>query len=357
MKKTLMRFARVAMIAAVTLTSATVFVACSDDDTTASADKTELNALIDECDALAGEATTSKYPQAAIDAFNEVLDAAKTLTNSADATQLQVDAIVVQLTAAQTVLAGQAYETVPSSALLIGLTFDEGTATTTQLTATGKNLVATLESAPAAIFGANQPKPSFVDGKKGKAIAFAGGNHLAIAGYSRPDFEGSKLSIAVWVKPSETRENNYIISYNNWHSWKFNLQSNNKPFFTVSTSSGGVDADDEGSGVPNNEWTHLVSALDLTAGTLDLYTNGVLVKHWTVADKSNLTGTILPNESTSLTIGTFYTLAGALTDWDGWGTVPPADWNAYFVGAMDELKVYNVALTEGQVSGIYNSEK
>ncbi|MDR1416301.1 MAG: LamG domain-containing protein, partial [Prevotellaceae bacterium] len=262
------------------------------------------------------------------------------------------------LTEAKVTFEGNKYEAIPASNLLIGLSFDEGAEATTQLTAAGKNLVATLETGPSEIFGANTGKPTFVDGKKGKAIHFTQGSHLEIAQYARADFEGKELSIAVWVKPDETRENNHIISYNSWHSWKFNLQSQNKPFFTVSTDGGAVDADDEGNGVPNGSWTHLVVALNLTAKTLDLYTNGLLVKHWTSEDKPNLQGTIAPNEGAwPLTIGTFYSFNGAVNgDWDGWANATPEEWNSYFVGAIDELKVYNTALTEGQVSGLYNSE-
>jgi hypothetical protein len=260
------------------------------------------------------------------------------------------------LTQAKGTFLAAAYDAIPAAALLIGLSFDEGTNTTTSLTATGKNLTATLAKAPAELFGADKPMPTFVDGQKGKAIHFQEGSHLEIATYSRPDFEGSQFSVAVWVKPDVSKAPNYIISYNDWHSWKFQIQDNNKPFFTVSTTVGVTDADNESDGsAPNGQWTHLAGVVNLTTGIMDFYVNGVLTKHWTTETKSNLSGTITPNEGTwPICIGVHASYAAAIADWDGWTA---ENWSNYFEGAMDELKVYNIALTEGQVAKLYNDEK
>jgi hypothetical protein len=357
MKKNLLRNAFTAL-AAVALT-ATTFVACSSDDDskTESADKAALQALATESEALAGSATTAEYPQAAIDAFNAVITAAKAVLADESATQTVVDNILTQLTQAKATFEGSKYETIPTANLLIGLNFDEGTAATTQLTAAGKNLVATLAAGPSQIFGANTGMPTFVDGKKGKAIHFAQGSHLEITTYSAADFEGAEIAVAAWLKPGATKAGNYFFSYNDWHSWKFQIQDGNKPFFTVNTSAGVTDADDEGNGIPNDEWTHVVASLNLTAGILDFYTNGVLIKRWTTETKPNLSGTLSPNsDSWPIIIGAFANYEQALADWDGWANSTPEAWNN-FEGAIDELKVYNKALTEGQVSGLYSSEK
>ena len=80
------------------------------------------------------------------------------------------------------------------------------------------------------------------------------------------------------------------------------------------------------------------------------YINGELTKTWTKENKSDaLTGTVKPYSKTlPLMIGVATTFAEANTwDW-AWDKVP-ASWD-YFHGTLDELQVYNVALTAGQVA-------
>ena len=57
-----------------------------------------------------------------------------------------------------------------------------------------------------------------------------------------------------------------------------------------------------------------------------------------------------------LLIGAAFTYAEAKAVWPaswGWETIP--NWG-YFTGSLDELKVYNVALTDGQVAKLYKDE-
>ncbi|GHT67683.1 hypothetical protein FACS189452_05880 [Bacteroidia bacterium] len=359
MKKT--NLLRNAFYGIMSVAIAATVTSCGDDASTpTAADKAELNVSITECDGLATAATTVAYPQAAIDAFKAVLAAAKTVADDADASQTAVDNVKVQLDNAKEIFLAAAFAPISADGLICGFNFDEGSATTTELTSAGRRLVATLETGPAEIFGAATNKPSFIAGKVGKAIYFNNGSHLEIATYSATDFQGSALSIAVWVKPDSTRAGNYIISYNYWNSWKFQLQEQNKPFFTVSTSAGGVDADNQSDfSAQNDAWTHLVVSLNLTTHTLAFYVNGALSLEWDATGKDNLSGTAIASYATNLPIiiGACTTFAEAEEQWtwgDGWKT--PVGWDN-FVGAMDELKVYNIALTEGQVSKLYADEQ
>lgn len=150
---------------------------------------------------------------------------------------------------------------------------------------------------------------------------------------------------------------------NYWENWKLNLQNEGKPFFTVATTVAGVDADNEHvESFPINTWTHLVVSMDLNAHTLSFYVNGELTKTWDASGKPGLAGSqksaYLPasGEKLPFLIGCATTYAEAST-WD-WVTLPiePSGWD-YFAGSLDELKIYNIALTEGQVSKLYNDEK
>jgi hypothetical protein len=355
MKKFFLRSAFVACVSCILFAS--VFTACKDDDDPAvSADTTALVALISECQTLSDEATTTDYPQAAITSFQSTLTAAKTALADKGISQTAVDNLVVQLTAAKETFLAAAYGAIPGTALLFGLSFDEGTGT--QLTTTGqKAYIAKLTAGPAEIFGVNTSVPGFITGKVGKAMYFSKGGHLEITNYTASDLLPTKLSIAVWVKPDSTRAGNYIMSFNYWNSWKFQIQEQNKPFFTIKTGTGNVDADNEADfSAPNTTWTHLAISMDLTTEKLEMYVNGVNTKEWTSVTKTNLKGTLVTYKNTlPLMIGACTTYAEANTEWTWSWPRTPAAWD-HFVGAMDELKVYNVALTDGQVAKLYKDE-
>ena len=332
------------------------FTSCKKDDTT-TVDTTKLSAVVDSCKTVLTSATSTDYPQSAITAFQSVLTTVQTaLTNTKTLTQSSVNNMIVQLRNAASTFAAAAYDAIPASALTMGLSFDEGTGTS--LKTTGVNSwTATLAKGPSEIFGSNTNLPSFVDGKVGKAMYFSNGSHLEINDYTASALEGNKLSIACWLKPDSTRAGNYIISYNYWNSWKLCLQTENKPFFTVATTAGTVDMDNEQpNSVPNKSWTHVVITMDLTAQKVDFYVNGALTKEWTNTTKPGISGTVKPyGTKLPLLIGVCTTYNEAITwTWD-WAK-KPANWDSY-VGAIDELKVYNVALTAGQVSKLYSSEK
>jgi hypothetical protein len=349
-------FLKSAFIACLSLAvCANVFMACeTDETTTVAADTTALTALITECQTLLDSATTTDYPQASITAFQSTLDIVNSAILKTSITQTAVDNLVVQLTAAETTFLAAAYGAISSDALIFGLSFDEGTGT--QLITSGDSLTALLKAGPSEIFGTATNLPSFVTGKVGKAMYFSNGSHLEISDYSASKLLSKTLSIAVWVKPDSTRSGNYILSYNYWESWKFQLQSANKPYFTVQTSAGYVDVDNESDfSVPNGSWTHLVISLDITNGLLDMYVNGVNTKEWTVTTQPNLTGTVNTYATTlPLLIGACTTYAEAET-WSWTWAHTPDGWNS-FIGSMDELKVYNIALSAGQVAKLYKDE-
>jgi Concanavalin A-like lectin/glucanases superfamily len=350
-------FFRNAFIACVSLAMfANVFMSCQKDDNADNADKTVLTALIAQCQTLLDAATTAKYPQSAITTFQTTVTTAKTAIESTSITQTAIDNLVVQITAAKAVFLAAAYDAIPASALLMGLSFDEGTGL--QLTAAGKSWIAVLTKGPSQIFGTATNIPSFITGKVGKAMYFSNGSHLEISNYTASDLLGSKLSIAVWVKPDSTRLENYIMSYNYWKTWKFQLQEKNKPFFTTHTTAGVTDANNQSDfSAPNNAWTHLAVCMDLTAGKLVFYVNGVSTMEWTSITQPKFTGTLSPYSSTlPLMIGACTTYSEAMATWDVDWAKTPAAW-ASFVGAMDELKLYKIALTDGQVAKLYNEEK
>ena len=335
-----------------------VFTGCTSNNspTPVTADQTKLTALSDSCTALLANAT-GNYPAASITTFQTTLTSVKTAAAVAGITQSAVDNLVTQLRAAKVAFMATALAAIPAGSTTFALKFDEGSGT--QLITTGnKAWTAVLMGGPIA---GHTGLPTFVTGHKGTGYAmhFGLGSHLEISNFTPADLVKSQLSIAVWVKTDSIYNNNYIISYNTYHTWKFQLQEANNPFFTFASTAGILDADDHtGGSVINATWHHLVLSLDLTAGTETFYIDGANVWQWkkgltnsdTDKTKILLSGTLVPpTVATPLEIGLDFPI----------GTPLPTSFSniSYFKGALDDLEFYNIALTDGQVAGLYNSEK
>jgi len=93
-----------------------------------------------------------------------------------------------------------------------------------------------------------------------------------------------------------------------------------------------------------------------TASTAKIYVNSTLTKTWTKANKGigPLTQTLTSPDPQPFIIGCVATDAELAANFMEWTT---ADNLGYFKGAIDELKIFNIALTDGQVSKLYNDEK
>lgn len=347
------------------LSAAVVMTACKDKggDTPQDVDKTALETLIIECETLYADATTADFPQANIDAFKSAIDAAKMVRDNENATQSQVNQIANSLTLAKNTFVDSKYQAVPDSSIISFFNFD--TESTVSVASTGtKPVVALLKEGPEPIFGTDTSLPTFVEGVNGgKAVYLSKGNYLAIDEYNPVDFLKNNMSWSAWVKVDDaSRPNNYIISLNYWNNWKFNIQENGKPLFTVKTTTSTVDMDNEMVGtVKSNEWIHLAITMDLNTHTVVFYVNGVASKTWTTATKDNLTGTIAaPYQSPlerqlPLLIGAATIYDEALTwEWDSWNS--PEGWDS-MRGAIDNLGIYNATLTAGQVARLYQDQK
>lgn len=336
-----------AMLAAALLSIAG-FMSCTKDEE--KADTTALEALLVEAKGLLANATAELYPQDAINTFRTTVNAVDASLKKGGLSQATVTNLMAQLQAAIDTFKASAYGAINPANLTMEVTFDA--ASSGSFKTTGAHTWDVVPAGgPAEVFGADaSAAPTYVAGKVGKAAHFTKGSHFKVTGFDPASLEGKQLSISVWVNPDKVYANNYIISYNYWESWKFQVQDGSKPFLTL-FGDNCVDMDNEtDNSAPANTWTHLAVSVDLTAKTVDFYVNGQLTKAWT--DK--VSGTIQHVDNGSLLIGACFTIQTALTfDWftpsvDGWGC---------FYGKLDELKVYNIALSAGQVAAIYAAEK
>lgn len=339
-----------------------LLVGCSSDDNDIfePGDATVLKTELADSYALLNAATTVDYEQVSIDEFKKVLDVIQAVVDNDAVSVQEVKNMTIHLSEAKNKFTRSKLIGIPLEALIAGWSFDEGEGVS--LVSDGmKKLTANLTSGPSEIFS-TQSLPQFIDGIKGKALYFKNGAHLEVPNYAPADFLGQQLSIAVWLKPDATKGGNYVASLNYWNNWKFQIQEQGKAFFTIQSTQGFTDADNEyDQSVAPKKWTHVIVVVDLSGQKLSFYINGRLTKEWTTTNKPNLAGgqmapyTSPLNKQLPLMIGaaTTYEEALAAWNWSGWNT--PTSWD-HFEGAMDEIKFYNIALVEGQVKALYNDE-
>ena len=347
--------------------AALVMTACNDNkggNDPDPVDKTVLQAKVLECEALIQNASTDDYPQSAITAFQKAINDTKADMASETITQAQVNNLVTYLNTAMNTFVGQHYGNIDPNTILTF--FDFNTVSTESVTATGtKPLVAKLMKGPSEIYGTDAGTPTFVDGVKGKAIRLEKGAYLSVDSYVPNNFLLNAMTISAWVKP-DVAENphNYIISLNYWNNWKLQVQEQGKPFFTVATTEGTVDMDNElDASFKSGQWTHVAVSMNLNAKTVAIYIDGTLTKEWTSTDKTGLAGTIKGAYESPLGIqlpmyiGTATSYAEALEVWT-WGDdwKQPENWDA-LTGAIDNLGIYSAALTAGQIKKLYDEQK
>lgn len=181
-----------------------------------------------------------------------------------------------------------------------------------------------------------------------KAYDFANGAYIEVP--HKAALNPAEMSISLWVKRNGTNENNIMVAMNRWWGYKFQLQSANKVFTTVSTTVNIFDRDSEGGIVADATWTHV--ATTYVDGTLKIYINGMPQTTTWVQPTGAIKALAVPM---ALTIGQQYpssvpvkTLSDTQNDYY-WAP-------AYFIGAMDDIRIYNKALTAAEILSIYTIE-
>lgn len=148
------------------------------------------------------------------------------------------------------------------------------------------------------------------------------------------------LTLSAWVNPGvSTGGTEWIVArgYGSapWDDYNLTRTSTGAFRFQVRLASGLISASTTSSFITTNTWYHLVGTYDATTGNAYLYVNGV--------NKGSSTGTgNIQVSSTRLKIGC-------------WGTAADnCDSTTPFNGLIDEVKIYNSALTASQVALDYN---
>jgi hypothetical protein len=341
------------LVLAILVTAGTVcFNSCKKDNSTAKVDKTVLADSITAAKTLLAGATegvaAGDYPTGSKATLQTVIDAVQAISNNTVSTQANIDAAVVNLHNAMVTFRGAVIVPVAQSNIIAQWKFDEGTGTTVADASTN-HLTGTFVVGFSTITG-NGPLPEWTTDRFGaanKALHFAHGGHIEVP-YNSVLFP-AQISISLWAKVDNVFADNYMLSQNWWTGWKLQYQSANKVFFTYQNAAAVFyDRDWSVTGQDTTAWHHVV--VTLKEGEEDFYADGQLVKSWT-----DVTGGLnAVANPVAFCIGQEFpnTRPGIAPADD------PAQYSAgYYKGSLDDVTLYNVALTASQVMAIYNMEK
>ncbi|RJQ38957.1 LamG domain-containing protein, partial [Candidatus Microgenomates bacterium] len=155
------------------------------------------------------------------------------------------------------------------------------------------------------------------------------------------------FSVSAWVKPSSNITNNrYIISKRDdtgsvEREWSFNFDDEGDLSLSLidDSANAGQKREDTTTDFLANTWYHVVGTYSGSGGSagIKLYVDG---KQTDNADNNTGSYTALENSSSAVYIGA-YRWSGALA--------------AFFPGQIDDVKIFNYALTQTQVKNLYNN--
>jgi hypothetical protein len=302
--------------------------------------------------------------QAAVTAAKAVLAAAAT-----SGTEAQVTAATQNLNAAIAAYEAGRITAIASTSIVAYWKFN-GNANDSS----GNGHNGTLEACPPTVGGVGLiqvagvtpgPVPNLTNDRFGNANSayhFSNGGNIDVP-YS-PAFNPAAISISLWCRQDtagrvDGASNCYLVSLSRWNGWKFQTQPT-RPFFTyqldttaIGTTYFNQDANVAmtiGTTAGSGPWNHLVVTYDGN-GTESFYINGTLTKTWTTP---NVRGAMMPISPTyDLSIGSdlsnsAYSYVSTAPNYIAYG--------GYWTGDMDDVTIYNIALTPSQVTQIYNQQ-
>jgi len=151
---------------------------------------------------------------------------------------------------------------------------------------------------------------------------------------------GKSLSISAWINPSVLNSNAQHIFNNGWSTLEgyfLRISTSNKIQGKIQDSSGNFTCNNQNGLIGTttlsvDNWYYVTFTWDATTGESKIFLNGKLEGSCTDNDIKNFT-----TPQSYIYIGASY-----------------AAQTAYFNGLIDELRVYNRALTSGEISQLYN---
>jgi len=166
------------------------------------------------------------------------------------------------------------------------------------------------------------------------AAQFNGGNYFESPSASSLNFGTSGFSVSFWAKKAATGGQHSFIGKNsatNVPGWIIYQHSDGRSLvLLVSDGTGAYDSIPYNDGINDGAWHHVVGVMDRSGSTLYLYVDGVLVK----SGATSIAGSV----SNAHVLDMGYT----------WGLLD---------GLLDDVRIYNRALSAAEILAIYNSTK
>lgn len=190
-------------------------------------------------------------------------------------------------------------------------------------------------------------------GRPNSAYYFANGATIEVP--YKNGLNPKSMTITLWLKTDvPSTGGDYMFALDRWWGYKLNLQGSNFLYFTVYQGNFNWALDDDGgsaSTVPLNTWVFAAVSYDNDNSTAKFYLNGTLVR--TLINKVGPPATV--NSSYNLCIGnelpkSKYNLSDSNDPDYYWG--PDG-----FTGTLDDVRFYNIALSDKDILSIYTSEK
>jgi len=174
---------------------------------------------------------------------------------------------------------------------------------------------------------------TWVDGKFGKGLMFGASKYVNILHSESLNINGS-ITVALWCKKTEVWSDRYRVlcgktDYNPWglitepnsgNPWNFNVWKN------------GVRNRINGPSLPLDEWTFITGTYNADTGVFSVYHNGILYDSRNIGVGSIDTSTNNVRISTSGSTGAF-------------------------LGDIDEVHIYNRALTDNEIKLLYEGQQ
>ncbi len=349
------------------LSSAMLFIAiismviisgCSDDDpVVVPTDFTALNAKITEAETLI--ATTeegsdvNQYANGSQVILQKVIGAAQVIIVIPTTTQTEADNTVIGLQDAIDVYLAGVVEPIDPTTLAAHWKFDEGTGTSVA-DFSGNGFDGSFKTGHTDFGGGTALWGTDRYGNANSALAVSDGAWVEVP-YNAALNPSSAITVSLWVNP--TVLGGRFMGLQSWIGYKFEVPDHGKPFFTVATDPDNDVFINEDASVAINagEWVHI--AVTYGGGEMVFYIDGDVARTVT-----GLTGNMAPVSGHNLAIGV-ETSRFADTDANYGDTghadyhVIPTGWASIYNGSLDELRIYDVALTSPQVKSIYDDEK
>lgn len=352
------------LLMATVLLSAGLLASCSKDDPAIPVVKTELNAGITAASLVISTTSegvgTGNFLKGSQAPLIAAIASAQAVSNDATATQLIVTNATVALAAAVATYNTQIVVPIDPTNLIGQWTFDQLTSAAVGVVVkdySGNSRDGAIKAGHA-FWGAGIPTLAADRyGVAGKALHFDKGSNVEIP-YNTA-LNPTTMSISLWAKADVNTpsviNNQYMVSMNRWNGYKLQFQDSPKAFFTVKANVTGVvdpayyDRDNASPLVTQGQWWHIV--VTFGGGHMVFYLNGVAVKDW-----DNTPGTAISQSAAPINLVFGQDLpSGGYSTVDG--SVNYVNWGGFYIGAMDEVRMYKSVLTASQVTSIYTVEK